>query len=179
MTEQYALDADGSVSIWPTVWKFTLILAAFKAAYSLLIQMTGLVGTTGVGLISIVVSVVLLVIALKSFRGRNGYMSFGQGFGIAFVASFVSALIAAIVNVIYFSTIGEEALRAQIDTQLRQAQSNPAVDAQTMEMLRGFFEVLYTPAGIFISSAITAAIGWCIVALILAAIMKKPAPIRM
>lgn len=170
---------DGApVSIWPTVWKYALIIAAFKAIYSLVLWTTGLAGTPGLGLIGIVVSIVLLVIALRSYRSLNaGHMTFGQAFGIAFVASIVSTAVRAAVDSVYLATLGQARLAAQLDGAMSQLQGNPAVDAQTMNLMRGFFEVLFTPAGLFIGAIIGGTIGWAIVSLILAAILKKPPPI--
>ena len=127
-----------AVSIWPTAWKFALIIAAFKVLYDLLIRTVGLAGTVpGLGLISIVVTVVLLVVALRSYRSRNdGYMTFGQGFGIAFAASVVSVVISAAVGSIYLALFGEEELTAQLEATMSQVGANPNVDAETMEMMR-------------------------------------------
>lgn len=168
-----------SVSIWPTVWKFTLILAVFKLAYGLLTQVTGLAGTVpGLGLLGFVISVVLLVMALRSFRGQNGgYMTFGQGFAIAFVASVVSTVAAAALQAIYLSMAGEAILAAQRETALDQVRANPAVDAETLEMMQSFFGAVFTPGGMFLSAAIAGTFGWTIVSLILAAVVKKPPPI--
>ena len=168
-----------SVSIWPTVWKFALILAGFKLGYALLTQITGLAGRVpGLGLLGFVVSVVLLVVALRSFRARNGgFITFGQGFAIALVASVVSTVAAAALQAVYLSMAGEEILAAQREAALAQVRANPAVDAQTLEAMQSFFGAVLTPGGIFLSTAIAGAIGWAIVALILAAVVKKPPPI--
>lgn len=179
MAHTYDQDLAGrEVSVWPTVWKFALILAAFKIVYGLLVQMTGLAGTPGLGLVGFVVAVVILVMALRSFRGRNGgYITFGQGFVIAFVASAVSTIVSAAVDAIYFATAGQAQLDTLLENTMSQVEANPGVDAQTLEMLRGFFEGVFTPGGIFVSAAITGVIGWCIASLILAAVLKRPPPI--
>lgn len=117
-------------------------------------------------------------IAGRSFRGsNNGYMTFGQGFGIAFVTSFVSMVLGAVVNSIYLATAGEEGLAAGREQALSQIRDNPAVDAQTLEIMRGFFEVLFTPGGLFIMTVIGGTIGWAVGALILAAFLKKAPPL--
>lgn len=181
MTDNNSRNLEGrSVSIWPTVWKYALIIAAFKVLYDLLIRTMGLAGTIpGLGLLGTIITVVLLVIALRSYRGRNsGYMTFGQGFGISFVASIVSVVIAAAIGSIYLAMFGEEELNAQLEATLSQVQANPNIDAQTMEMLRGFFEVVFTPGGLFIAGVIAGTIGWTIASLILAAVLKNPPPLR-
>lgn len=167
-----------SVSIWPTVWKWALILAVFKAAYTLVIPLAGLGDMPGTGLLGTVIVIVLLVVALRSYRGsNNGYMSFGRAFGIAFVASFVSTLLRAAVNSIYLGTAGEDGLTEAREQALSQVQGNPAVDAQTLEMMRNVFDVLFTPGGTFIMAIIGGTIGWTVVALILAGVLRKAPPL--
>lgn len=180
MAHTYAEEHAGrSVSIWPTVWKFALVLAAFKIGYSLLIQLTGLAGTPGLGLVSFVIAVVLLVVALRSFRAQNGgYMTFGQGFVIAFVASVVSVLVSAAANAVYFATAGREQLAALLETTMGQVEANPGMDAESLQAVRSFLEVVFTPGGLFFLGVLGGVIGWCIVSLILAALQKRPPPIE-
>jgi hypothetical protein len=165
-------------SIWPTVWRWTLILGAFKAVYNLALWMTGLVNATGVSILGIAVSITLVVFALKSYRTlNNGYLTFGQGFGIGYVASVLSAAIGSAAQAIYLGTIGAEQLAAQHDAVMRQMGDTPGMDPQALEMISGLLGAIFTPAGLLISGTCSAAIGWLIVAPIIAAIVKKPPPI--
>lgn len=169
-----------SLSIWPTALKWALIIAAFKVIYDLLIRTTGLAGNVpGLPLIGIVVTVVLLVLALRGFRARNdSYMTFGQGFGIAFVASVIAIVISAAVGSIYLAMYGEQQLNAQLEATLAQVQANPSVDPEAMEVLAGFFGAVFTPGGLFVAAIIVGTIGWTVVSLILAAVLKNPPPLR-
>lgn len=168
----------GTVSIWPTVWKWTLILAAFKSVYSLILWMTGLISASGVSVLGLVVSIVLVVLGLRNFRTlNNGYMTFGQGFGIGYVASVLSAAVGSAVQAVYLATLGADALAAQTEAVLAQFRANPGMDRQTLDTLTGLFGAIYTPAGVFISGICAAAIGWAIVCPIIAAAVKKPPPL--
>lgn len=170
--------ARGTVSIWPTVWKWTLILGAFKAVFNVALWATGLVSAPGIGLLGIVVAIVLVVLALRSFRAlNNGYLTFGQGFGIGYVASVLSAAIGSAAQAIYLAAFGADALAAQAEAILAQFQNNPGMDRQALDTLTGVFEAIYTPAGLFIGGVCGAAIGWLIVAPIIAAAVKKPPPL--
>ena len=165
-------------SIWPTVWKWTLILAAFKAVYNVLLWMTGLISAPGVSLLGIAVSVVLVVFALKSFRTlNNGYLTFGQGFGIGYVASVLSAVISGAVQAVYLGSFGSDQLAAQAAAAMGQLGDTPGMDPQALEMMSGMFRAIYTPGGIFIAGVVSAVIGWAIVAPIIAAAVKKPPPL--
>lgn len=170
--------ARGTVSKWPTVWKWTLILGAFKAVYSVMLWMTGLMSAPGVGVLGIIGSIVLVVLGLRSFRTlNNGYLTFGQGFGIGYVASVLSAAIGSAAQAVYLAAFGADALAAQTAAMLEQFQANPAMDRQMLDTLTGLFGAIYTPAGVFIGGICGAAIGWLIVCPIIAAAVKKPPPL--
>lgn len=168
----------GAVSIWPTVWKFGLIIAAFRVVYNLILYITGLAGTTGLGLIGVIGAIILLVIGLKGFRGQNnGYMTFGQAFGIGFLASVVSTVVRAAVDTIYLSTAGGEFLADTRQQTLDQVAANPGMNPEALEMMTGFFNALFTPGGLFVAGIVVGVIGWTILSLIVAAVTKNPPPI--
>lgn len=170
---------DRPVSIWPTIWKFGLIIAAFRVVYNLILYTAGLAGITGTGLVGTIGAIVLLVVALKRFRASNGgYLTFGQGFGIGFVTSLISTVIRTTVDTIYLSTVGSEFLSAQLETTMNQMRANPNMTPEAMEMMRGIFETIFTPAGLFIGGIIGGVIGWLVISLIVAAAMKQPPPIK-
>jgi hypothetical protein len=165
-----------SVSIWPTIWKFGLIIAVVRIVYSLLLYLTGLVGTTG-SIVAILGSLVLLVVALKSFRGRNGgYMRFGQAFGIGFFTALIATVARAVVDSIYLATAGRDILAAQRDEMIDQMAANPGMDPETLEMMTGVMDAVFTPGGMLFLALIGGVIGWVVIALIVAAVMKRPSP---
>ena len=170
--------ARGTVSIWPTVWKWTLILGAFKAVYNIVLWVAGLISVPGIGVLGIAAAIVLVVLALRSYRTlNNGYLTFGQGFGIGYAASVLSAAIGSLAQALYLAVLGRDALAAQTAAIMQQFQATPGMDPQALEMMRGLFEAIYTPAGLFISGICGAAIGWLIVCPIIAAAVKKPPPL--
>jgi hypothetical protein len=178
MTDNNKRNPGVRVSIWPTVWKWTLILAAYKAVYGMVLWITGLISASGVGLLGIVIGIVLVVLALRSFRTlNNGYMTFGQGFGIGYVASVLSAAVSNAVQAAYLGAFGADKLALQTEAVLSQFRANPAMDARTVDMMTDLFGAIYTPGGVFIGGTIGAVIGWAIVCPIVAAIVKRPPPL--
>lgn len=178
MTDNNKQSSSARVSIWPTVWKWTLILAAFKAIYNLALWMTGLVSATGVGVVGIAIAIVLVVLALKSYRAaNNGYLTFGQGFGIGYVASVISAAISGAVQGIYLGALGADMLAAQSEAVMEQMRANPGMDPQMLSMMTNLFSSIYTPSGVFLVGTCAAVIGWLIVCPIIAATVKNPPPI--
>lgn len=167
-----------AVSIWPTVLKYGLVIAAFRVVYNLLLYATGLAGTTGLGLVGIVGAIALLVVALKRFRSLNtGYATFGQAFGIGLFTSVISTVVRASVDFVYLATAGSAFLAAQREATLDRMAGSPGMDPQAMEMMTGFFNSLFTPGGLFMAAIVTGVIGWIILSLIVAAVMKNPPPI--
>jgi hypothetical protein len=104
-------------------------------------------------------------------------MTFGQAMGLSFMASIISTTIRAVLNSAYLAAFGEEILASLLEQTVGPLQANPAMDSQTMEMVTGVLGAVFTPAGIFVSSLISGAIGGFIISLILAMILKKPPPI--
>jgi hypothetical protein len=176
-TNNQNLDGD-RVSIWPTVWKYSLIIAAATFVYEMILYITGLSGTTGLSLIRTVIAIALLVMALRRFRGINrGYMTFGQAFGLAFMASILSTAIRAALSSAYLAVFGQETLAALLEQTLGPMQSNPAMDQQALEVMSGVLGAVFTPAGMFVAALVAGVLGGAIISLILALIMKKPPPI--
>jgi Protein of unknown function (DUF4199) len=178
MTDNRQNPNSGPVSIWPAVLKYGLIVAAFRIVYNLILYATGLVGTTGLGLVGIIGAIVLLVIALKRFRGLSGgYMTFGQAFGICLFASVISTALRAIADTIYLATMGAEFMAAQRERMLDQLTANPAMDPQALQSIEALLNSIFTPGGLLITALITGIIGWLVLSLIIAATMKNPPPI--
>jgi len=168
----------GSVSIWPTVWKYSLIIGAATFVYELALYLTGLFAATGLGLIRTVIAIVLLVMALRHYRSlNNGYMTFWQAMGLSVMVSVVATAIRAALSSVYLAMFGQEILADLLNQTLGPMQSNPSIDSRTLEMLKGLFEGMFTPGGMFVSSLIAGVIGGIIISLILAIILRKPPPI--
>jgi len=167
------------VSIWPTVWKYTLILTACSFAFALVRYYTGTAGSTGMGLLGLVITIVVLVIALKKYRGLNGgYMTFGAATLAAFMINFLSSILDSALNAGYLSFIDKTILTKLTDQTLAQLQQTPGMSKEMLDMMSGFYKnFLFTPGGMFIAGCVAGVIGGIVLALILAAILKKDPPI--
>lgn len=170
---------NAAVSIWPTVWKFSLILAGCTFAFALVRYFTGTAGSTGMGLLGLVITIVVLVIALRKYRSLNGgYMSFGAATLAAFMINFLSSVIASTLNAVYVGFIDKTILTTLSDQTLTQLQQTPGMSKQMLDMMSGFYKnFLFTPGGMFVIGCVGGLIGGIILALILAAILKKTPPI--
>lgn len=169
---------DVAVSIWPTIWKFSLIITACTFAYSLVLYYTGLAGSSGLNLVATVIFIVLLVVGMKKYRSLNGgYMTFGTGAVIGIMTAVIQTILNAGLNALYLGLVDRTILPALKDKTLQQIQSAPGMNQQALDMMTKFYDVLFTPAGMFIIGCITGIIGGIVIALIVAAIMKKSPPV--
>lgn len=176
MTDAQASESS-RVSIWPVTWKFSLIIAASLSIYSIFLYLTGLASSSILGFVSTIIFIVLLVIALKKFRGlNNGYMTFGQASLIGFVISIVSNVISSAVEAVFLAIAGGSILEAMLDT-TKAALEQAGMDQQTYDAVVGIYEAVFTPLGIFIAGTCTGVFAGVIISLIVAAIVKNPPPV--
>lgn len=166
------------VSIWPTIWKYSLIIAACSFAYNLVLYFTGLAGNTGVGLLSFVIFIVLLVFGMRKYRSLNsGYMKFGTAAIIGIMISIVASIISSVLNAVYLAFIDNSILSMLTEQTRQKLQDTPGVNQQQVDMMMKLYEnFLFTPVGMCIIGIISGVIGGTIISLILAAILKKTPP---
>lgn len=169
---------DVAVSKWPTIWKYSLIITACTFAYRLVLYLTGLSGKTGLGLISTVIFIVLLVVAMRKFRILNGgYMDFGTGAVIGIMIGIIESVLFSLLNAVYLA-INSSMLAAMSQQAIKTIQANPAMNQQQLDMVSRIYEnFVFTPVGIFVIGCITGIIGGIVIALIVAAILKKSPPV--
>ena len=167
------------VSVWPTVWKYSLIITACTFVYALILYYTGLAGSSGLNLVATVIFIVLLVVGMRQYRTANGgYMSFGTGAKIGIMTAIIQTVLNAALNAIYLGLIDKTILPALKESTLEKVQNAPGMNQQALDMMTKFYDVLFTPAGMFIIACITGIIGGVVIALILAAILKNSPPVN-
>ncbi len=154
--------------------KWGIFLGLFSIVYSLFLFLTGNIGQSWTSIISIVISIGGLVLAMREFRTLNGgYMTFGEGTTVGTVAGIISGLLGTAFMWFYMNVIDTN-MMATMSEKTREALekqgsfSDEQIDQQ-MEMI-GRFQTPGMMVGIGLVSAI---IGSVILAMIVAAIMKK------
>jgi len=169
---------EATVSIWPTVWKYSLIATACTFVYTVILYTTGLAGNSLLGLVATVIFTILLVIALKKYRSLNGgFMTYGKAAVIGIMIGIIESVLRATLNATYLAFIDKSVLPDLLDKTMQQVENAPGVNQQTLDMMTKIYGTLFTPGGIFASGCIFGIIGGIIIALIVAAILKKDPPI--
>jgi hypothetical protein len=178
MTNPSIGTAAAPVAKWPIIWKFSLILAASAFAYTLILYFTGLYTSTGMSLLSIVITIVVLVFGLRRYRSlNNGTMPFGAAFLIGFMTCLISSVIHSTLNAAYLAFIDDSVLITLTDRSLAQLEQSPGMNPQMLETAEGIYKILFTPAGMFFIGIISGVLDGIIIALILAAILKRDPPV--
>ncbi|MCY7357768.1 MAG: DUF4199 domain-containing protein [Rudanella sp.] len=157
--------------------KWGIFLGLFSIVYSLFLFLTGNIGQSWTSILSIVISIGGLVLAMREFRTLNGgYMSFGEGTTVGTVTGLISGLLSVAFSWFYMTIIDTNVM-ANMAEKTREALekqgsfSDEQIDQQ-MEMMERF----QTPGMLLGIGLISALIGSVIIALIVAAFMRKEKP---
>ena len=169
-----------AVSKWPIIWKYSLIITACVFAYTLLLYYTGLAVKPGVNLVATVIFIVLLIFALRKYRRLNsGYMTYGDGAVIGIMIGVVESVLHSLLNAVYLGFVDKSILSSLSDQTLQTLKNNPALNQQQLEMVTKIYQdFVFTPTGMFVIGCFTGIIGGIVIALILAAILKKSPPVE-
>ncbi|MES2797702.1 MAG: DUF4199 domain-containing protein [Bacteroidota bacterium] len=128
-------------------------------------------------IIWIVITIVGLTMAMKSFKSENeGFMTYGQGLGIGALTGGVAGLLSGIFTYIYQSFIDpsftEKMKEAQIMAMEERGMSSEEID-RAMEMVSAFS----SPSMTVVYSILGSILVYFLVSLVLAAIQKNEKPI--
>ena len=127
-------------------------------------------------LLSFVVWIAGIVMAVKAYRTAvGGYLSFGKAFQAAFFTILIAALVSLVWNILFTSVIEPDFYQNLLDG-MRDAMEEQGAPDETIDMMMGYYEILFSPFIGPLAGLVSAAIGGSIVALIVGAIMKKDPP---
>ncbi|RMF21240.1 MAG: DUF4199 domain-containing protein [Bacteroidetes bacterium] len=170
------------VSQWSTVQRYGLIGGLVFIIYGLIANFLGWnqPGSSASMLnmvISIALFVGLMVIAIRQHRDEElaGFIPFGRAFGVGFFTGMIATLISSIFQFIYVKFIDpgfiDRIKETTLETYEQMGMTEERIE-QSMEML----DKMYTPGMMVFWAVIGAAVICAIVALIVAAVMKRNPP---
>lgn len=173
-----------SASIWKSSLTYGLYLGLISIVISVVIwagglmESMGLFGSAIIGLLSFVITFLLLLFFTKAFRNKemNGIISFKQAFQFAILVIFFSVIISTIYNYIFHTLIDPEYMQNLMAVMQQKTmdymQKVGAPEAQIEKTLEKFSEIP-TIWKTLRQGIIFGLIGGSILALIVAAIVKK------
>ena len=171
-----------------SVWKSALTYGSYMALISIVISVViwvggllesmGLFGSAIIGLISFVITFILLLFFTKAYRNKelNGFISFKQAFQFAMLVIVFSVLITTIYNYIFHTLIDPEYMK-NLMAILQQKTMNymekvGAPEAQIEKTLKKFSEIP-TIWKTLRQGIVTGLIAGAIISVVVAAIVKK------
>lgn len=158
--------------------KWGIISAVISVIFTIVLYTFDLWKITWVSLVfGLAIIIVILVLANKEFRTLNeGFLTFGESLGISMLVIAVSSLISAAFNQLYMNvidnTIKDKMADFQEETMLKQGMTMEQIDMAMQQV-----EKFNTPGIQFLFGLLGSLFFGFIIALIIAAIMKKNRPV--
>ncbi|MDX8339094.1 DUF4199 domain-containing protein [Draconibacterium sp. IB214405] len=143
-----------------------------------LMESMGIFGSAIIGVISLVISFVVMLVFTKNYRNKEfeGYISFSEAFKFALLVSVVSTIILVVYNFIFHSFIAPdyiENLYATLQQKTLEYMESRGVPDAAIEQTLERFEDVPTIAKTIRQTVLSGLIGGAIISLIVAAIAKK------
>jgi hypothetical protein len=171
---------ENEVSFMPVVQKYTLIMAATSIIMTLIMSIMGmsnLILMSLLGLLVLVAMIVIPVLGVREHRNNQlgGLISFGRAFLVCMLILGLSILVSTIFNYVYMNFINPSYIDTMKEGITEMMEKYNLPEAQLEESLKPF-EEMKTPIGNLKSMAKSLAMS-AVIALIIAAIMKRNRPI--
>lgn len=160
---------------------YGLYYGVFLVVFGFLLYSTKLDENLLVKLTRVGIFIWVMVMAMHKFKeGKEGYMSFGQGMATGFYYTLVTGIIKGLFDTIYLAVINPQMLQDALDETIAIMESNPKMTdeqiEETAELAQSFISHPVFPVFLFTISLFAAFIGGIIIALVVAAVIKKDNP---
>lgn len=162
-----------------TALKWGLISGVASMIFTTVLYVSGQAANAGLASLGIIITVVLMVLAMKEFRtGNGGFMTYGQGLGVGTLMSGISGFIASTYAYIYNEFI-DPTLRQQLLDKQREDMEGRGMDDAQIDAAMEIGAKFSSPGITFVLGIIIAIIIGFIISLIISAIMKKDKPFEL
>ena len=165
-----------------TKFTYALILTIASAVLNLALYFTGYQTeklATGQYLqwLGFVIMIVVLFLGIKAVREESPgkYLSYGKGVGTGVLIALYSGLMSAVYTFIHFKFVNTEFVDYNMEL-IRAKWAQAGMGADQMEKAEGITRMFMGPVSMAIITPIMAVFIGLIMSLIIAAILKRPAP---
>lgn len=164
-------------SIYAVAVKYGLLTGLLYIVFAAINYITESYGNFFVALlVSIVISVLGIVLALKEFKKQNaGYMTYGQGLGLGIMVSIIAGIISGLFSMLYIQFIDPGVPEKLVEATMEQMASF-GVDESVLDSQREEVMASFTPVKQLTSAVTNAFFSGLILSLIIAAVMKHKRP---
>jgi hypothetical protein len=157
--------------------KYGVLTAVVIMIFTTIINVTGLSDNKALSSLSFVFMVVGIVLAMKDFKTQNrGYISFGEGVGVGALASAVMGVLSAAFSMFYTRFIDNTMLAQALD-KVREDMERRGKDDSEIDMAMEFSQKLMSPGIMFAMTVVLYVITGLVIALIVAAIVRREKPV--
>ena len=165
-----------------TKFTYALILTIASAVLNLALYFTGyqtekLATGQYFQWFGFVIMIVVFFLGIKAVREESPgkYLSYGKGVGTGVLIALYSGLMSAVYTFIHFKFVNTEFVDYNMEL-IRAKWTQAGMGAEQMEKAEGFTRMFMGPVSMAILSPIMAVFFGLILSLIIAAILKRPAP---
>lgn len=164
-------------SIYAVAIKYGLLTGLLYVVFATISYLTESYGNFFVALlVSVVISVIGIVLALKEFRKQNdGLMSYGQGLGLGIMVSIIAGIISGLFSMLYIQFIDPGMPEKLVDATMEQMAAF-GVDDSMLDSQREEIMASFTPLKQLTSAITNAFFSGLLLSLIIAAVMKHKRP---
>jgi len=156
---------------------YGLYYGAFFVVFSFLLYSTKLDDNLLLTLTGWGIFIGMMAMAMRKFKeGNEGYMSFGQGMGIGFFYTLVTGIISGLFDTFYLTVVNPQLLQDQLDKSIAILESNPKMSDEQIETSAELAQSFSHPVILFSIALFGAFIIGIIIALVVAAVIKKDNP---
>ncbi len=151
-----------------------LIIGFAGIIFQVILYMTGQDTNQNLGYLGILITLVLLILGIRSFRDsvRGGVLPFNQAFGFGMVAITVWALLGSIYSYISFTVIDPDIITRIQELQMEKMMER-GIPEEAIDQGMSFMSRFMKPGLLVVSGFISSIFFGAILALIVAAIFKR------
>ncbi len=166
-----------NTSVWYNGLVWGAILGFISIIYSVILFMLNQHMNQNLGYLGILITIVVLIIGIRSFRDqvRGGILPFGPAFSFGFVVILVSSVIGIIYAYILWTVIDPDFMTKMKDLQMEKMLER-GIPEEALDQAMAFSEKFMSPLMMTVMGLVSSVFMGTIVALIVAAIFKKNEP---
>jgi hypothetical protein len=160
-----------------TALKWGVIIGIINILYSTAIMVSGQIGNQAMGYAVYLIIGVGIYLALNDFKKENfGFMSYGQGLGLGTMMSAIVGIISGFYSFAYMKFI-DTTITDQILKNAEHEMEKKGLPDDQIEQAMEYSKMFMSPGVMFIAGVFFTVLLGFILALIIAAIMKKDKPV--
>lgn len=169
-----------AATIKSTILQFGTMLGIISVAFGLMIYFLDMHYTqeTGIGIVSILISIGVIVLAQYNFRKENeGYLSLGEALKIGLGVALVSGIIGLTYQYLLVNFIDPDTISKMMEvTKNKLMDDNPEMSEEQLEQILGMQEKFTTPGMMVAFGLIGSLFIGFIISLITGLILKRNRP---